>query len=47
MRASVGFRRSPQARTDGVRFYTEQKAVTSRWPTGTRAGAEFKMATIG
>ena len=24
-----------------------QKAVTSRWPTGIRAGAEFKMPTMG
>jgi malonate-semialdehyde dehydrogenase (acetylating)/methylmalonate-semialdehyde dehydrogenase len=31
---------------EGVRFYTKQKAVTSRWPTGIRAGAEFKMPTI-
>jgi hypothetical protein len=28
----------------GVR--TRQKAVTSRWPTGIRAGAEFKMPTM-
>jgi malonate-semialdehyde dehydrogenase (acetylating) / methylmalonate-semialdehyde dehydrogenase len=32
---------------EGVRFYTKQKAVTSRWPTGLRAGAEFKMPTMG
>ena len=32
---------------EGVRFYTKQKAVTSRWPTGVRAGAEFKMPTMG
>jgi len=31
---------------EGVRFYTRQKAVTSRWPTGIRAGAEFKMPTM-
>jgi malonate-semialdehyde dehydrogenase (acetylating)/methylmalonate-semialdehyde dehydrogenase len=31
---------------EGVRFYTKQKAVTSRWPTGIRAGAEFKMPTM-
>jgi malonate-semialdehyde dehydrogenase (acetylating)/methylmalonate-semialdehyde dehydrogenase len=29
-----------------VRFYTRQKAVTTRWPTGIRAGAEFKMPTM-
>jgi malonate-semialdehyde dehydrogenase (acetylating) / methylmalonate-semialdehyde dehydrogenase len=32
---------------EGVRFYTKQKAVTSRWPTGIRASAEFKMPTMG
>jgi malonate-semialdehyde dehydrogenase (acetylating) / methylmalonate-semialdehyde dehydrogenase len=31
---------------EGVRFYTKQEAVTSRWPTGIRAGAEFKMPTM-
>ncbi len=31
---------------EGVRFYTRQKAVTSRWPTGVRAGAEFTMPTM-
>jgi malonate-semialdehyde dehydrogenase (acetylating)/methylmalonate-semialdehyde dehydrogenase len=30
---------------EGVRFYTRQKAVTSRWPT-VRAGAEFTMPTM-
>ena len=29
--------------SDGVRFYTRTKTVTSRWPTGVRAGAEFTM----
>ena len=28
---------------EGVRFYTRQKMVTSRWPTGIRAGAEYVM----
>ena len=32
---------------DGVRFYTRTKTVTSRWPTGIRAGAEFAMPTPG
>ena len=32
---------------EGVRFYTKQKAITSRWPTGIKAGAEFKMPTMG
>ena len=31
---------------DGVRFYTALKTVTSRWPTGIRAGAEFVMPTM-
>jgi malonate-semialdehyde dehydrogenase (acetylating)/methylmalonate-semialdehyde dehydrogenase len=32
--------------SEGVRFYTKLKAVTSRWPTGIRAGAEFVMPTM-
>ncbi len=28
---------------DGVRFYTRQKAVTTRWPTSIRSGAQFVM----
>jgi malonate-semialdehyde dehydrogenase (acetylating)/methylmalonate-semialdehyde dehydrogenase len=32
---------------EGVRFYTRLKAVTTRWPTGIRAGAEFVMPTHG
>ncbi|UCE32506.1 MAG: CoA-acylating methylmalonate-semialdehyde dehydrogenase [Burkholderiales bacterium] len=31
---------------EGVRFYTRYKAVTTRWPTGIRAGAEFVMPTM-
>jgi malonate-semialdehyde dehydrogenase (acetylating) / methylmalonate-semialdehyde dehydrogenase len=31
---------------DGVRFYTRLKAITSRWPTGIRAGAEFVMPVM-
>jgi malonate-semialdehyde dehydrogenase (acetylating)/methylmalonate-semialdehyde dehydrogenase len=30
---------------EGVRFYTKLKTVTSRWPTGIRAGAEYVMPT--
>ncbi len=30
---------------DGVRFYTQLKTVTSRWPTGIRGGADFIMPT--
>ena len=32
---------------EGVRFYTRLKAVTSRWPTGIRAGADFSIPTMG
>ncbi len=31
---------------EGVRFYTKQKAITSRWPTGIRSGAEYTMPTL-
>ena len=31
---------------EGVRFYTKMKTITSRWPTGIRAGAEFVMPTM-
>lgn len=30
---------------EGVRFYTKQKSVMQRWPTGKRTGAEFSMPT--
>ncbi len=30
---------------EGVRFYTRYKAVTQRWPSGARRGAEFAMPT--
>ena len=33
--------------TEGVRFFTKYKAVTSRWPTGIRQGADFVMPTLG
>jgi len=29
-----------------VRFFTKVKTVTSRWPTGIRAGADFFIPTI-
>jgi malonate-semialdehyde dehydrogenase (acetylating)/methylmalonate-semialdehyde dehydrogenase len=32
--------------TEGVRFYTRLKTVTSRWPAGIRAGAEYTMPTM-
>ena len=31
---------------EGVRFYSRLKTVTSRWPTGIRAGAEYTMPTL-
>ena len=31
---------------EGIRFYTRLKTITSRWPTGIRAGAEFSMPTM-
>lgn len=31
---------------DGVRFFTRQKTVTSRWMTGIRAGAEYTMPVM-
>jgi malonate-semialdehyde dehydrogenase (acetylating)/methylmalonate-semialdehyde dehydrogenase len=31
---------------EGVRFYTQVKTITSRWPTGIRAGADFSMPTM-
>ncbi len=31
---------------EGVRFFTRLKTMTSRWPTGIRAGAEFVMPTM-
>jgi malonate-semialdehyde dehydrogenase (acetylating)/methylmalonate-semialdehyde dehydrogenase len=31
---------------EGVRFYTRLKTITSRWPTGIRAGADFSMPTL-
>ena len=30
---------------EGVRFYTRQKSVMQRWPSGVREGAEFAMPT--
>jgi malonate-semialdehyde dehydrogenase (acetylating)/methylmalonate-semialdehyde dehydrogenase len=31
---------------EGIRFYTRLKTITSRWPTGIRAGAEYVMPTM-
>jgi len=32
---------------EAVHFYTRLKTVTSRWPTGIRAGADFQFPTLG
>lgn len=32
---------------EGVRFYTRYKAITQRWPGGTRRGPEYVMPTLG
>ena len=32
--------------TEGVKFFTKIKTVTSRWPTGIRSGAEFSIPTM-
>ncbi|MFM2478580.1 CoA-acylating methylmalonate-semialdehyde dehydrogenase [Celerinatantimonas sp. MCCC 1A17872] len=32
---------------DGVRFYTQMKTITSRWPDGQKTIAEFSMPTLG
>jgi malonate-semialdehyde dehydrogenase (acetylating)/methylmalonate-semialdehyde dehydrogenase len=32
---------------EGARFYTKQKMITSRWPGGIRAGAEYTIPTLG
>lgn len=31
---------------DAIRFYTKTKTVTSRWPSGVRAGASFVLPTL-
>ena len=32
--------------TEGIKFYTKLKTVTSRWPSGIRSNAEFVMPTM-
>jgi malonate-semialdehyde dehydrogenase (acetylating)/methylmalonate-semialdehyde dehydrogenase len=41
-----GFGDLNQHGPDSVRFYTKTKTVTSRWPTGIRAGASFVIPTM-
>ena len=31
---------------ESIRFYTRLKAITSRWPTGIRSGADFVTPTM-
>ncbi|MDP6951120.1 MAG: aldehyde dehydrogenase family protein, partial [Alphaproteobacteria bacterium] len=31
---------------DGVRFYTQLKTVTARWPSGIREGVEYTIPTL-
>jgi malonate-semialdehyde dehydrogenase (acetylating)/methylmalonate-semialdehyde dehydrogenase len=31
---------------DSIRFYTKTKTVTSRWPSGTKEGAQFSIPTM-
>ncbi len=41
-----GFGDLNQHGPDSIRFYTKTKTVTSRWPSGTRQGAEFTIPTM-
>ncbi len=41
-----GFGDLNQHGPDSVRFYTKTKTITSRWPTGTKEGAEFVIPTM-
>jgi malonate-semialdehyde dehydrogenase (acetylating) / methylmalonate-semialdehyde dehydrogenase len=41
-----GFGDLNQHGPDAIRFYTKTKTVTSRWPTGTKEGAEFVIPTM-
>jgi malonate-semialdehyde dehydrogenase (acetylating) / methylmalonate-semialdehyde dehydrogenase len=41
-----GFGDLNQHGPDSIRFYTKTKTVTSRWPSGTREGAEFVIPTM-
>ena len=41
-----GFGDLNQHGPDAVRFYTKTKTVTSRWPSGTKAGTEFVIPTM-
>jgi malonate-semialdehyde dehydrogenase (acetylating)/methylmalonate-semialdehyde dehydrogenase len=41
-----GFGDLNQHGPDSIRFYTQTKTVTARWPSGTRGGAEFVIPTM-
>ena len=41
-----GFGDLNQHGPDSIRFYTRTKTVTSRWPSGTKEGAEFAIPTM-
>jgi len=41
-----GFGDLNQHGPDSIRFYTRTKTVTSRWPSGTKAGADFSIPTM-
>ena len=32
--------------TEGIKFYTKLKTITSRWPSGIRSNPEFIMPTM-
>jgi len=42
-----GFGDLNQHGPDAFRFYTRTKTITSRWPSGTKEGAEFSIPTMG
>jgi len=41
-----GFGDLNQHGPDAIRFYTKTKTITSRWPTGTREGADFSLPVM-
>jgi malonate-semialdehyde dehydrogenase (acetylating)/methylmalonate-semialdehyde dehydrogenase len=41
-----GFGDLNQHGPDSIRFYTRTKTITSRWPSGTKAGADFAIPTM-
>ena len=43
---ALDVRRCQRYGPEGVRFYSHIKTVTTRWPTGIRAGAEYTMPSL-